>query len=56
MIQYFSYWDDFKAPIVQAGGMQALAKMIEAFSHRSDDTAGMETILKSASATMKRLL
>jgi hypothetical protein len=56
MIQYFSYWDDFKATIVQAGGMQALAKMIEAFSHRNDDTAAIETILKSASATMKRLL
>jgi hypothetical protein len=56
MIQYFSYWDDFKAPIVQAGGMQALAKMIETFSHRNDDAAAMETILKSASATMKRLL
>jgi hypothetical protein len=60
MIQYFSYWDDFRAPIIQAGGMQVLAKMIETFSANHDNnvknTAAVDAILKSASATIKRLL
>ena len=53
IIQYFSYWEDFKAPIVKAGGMQALAEMVEALAGRRDNT---EAIRKSARATMKRLM
>ena len=81
MLQYFSYWDNYKIQIVQQGGMQTLAKMIESFSaaminnvnnavEQSNDTlassticnndtankAAIESIVKSASATMKRLL
>jgi hypothetical protein len=53
IIQYFSYWEDFKFSIVKAGGLQTLAEMVETFASRRDNT---EAILKSARATMKRLL
>lgn len=53
IIQYFSYWEDFKAPIVKAGGVQALAEMVESLAGRRDNT---DAIRKSAQATMKRLM
>ena len=66
MIQYFSYWENYKIQIVQQGGMQTLAKMIESFSSminndmennaNINNKAAIESIVKSASATMKRLL
>lgn len=55
IIQYFSYWEDLKAPIVRQGGMQALAEMVETFGSCRGDSS-TDAILKSASATMKRLL
>jgi hypothetical protein len=72
MLQYFSYWENYKIQIVQQGGMQTLAKMIESFSSMAttatdivvphdgsstnDNKAAIDSIVKSASATMKRLL
>ena len=51
LIQYMSYWDNFKGPIVQDGGLHALAEIIERFSDGSQDA-----LVKSARATMQRLL
>jgi hypothetical protein len=79
MLQYFSYWEDYKIQIVQQGGMQTLAKMIESFSwmktsnveisndasissiadsnsKNKSNEAAIDSIVKSATATMKRLL
>jgi hypothetical protein len=52
-LQYMSYWDDFKEPIVAAGGLQALTEMMETFKASPSNTHAVE---KSAKATMKRLL
>ena len=54
LIQYMSYWEDFKEPIVKAGGLQILTKIVEAFSTCSDKSS--DTILKSARSTIQRLL
>lgn len=51
LVQYMSYWEDFKKPIVQDGGLHALAEIIERFSDGSQDA-----LVKSARATMQRLL
>ena len=76
ILQYFSYWENYTMQIVQQGGMQTLAKMIESFSwmmnnhvevsndssnsitgiNNINNKAAIESIVKSASATMKRLL
>lgn len=58
IVQYFSYWEDFKAPIVAAGGLEILSEMVENFSasSRCDGSQSVEAIRKSALATMKRLL
>lgn len=52
LIQYMSYWDDFKAPIVKAGGLQILTKIVETFSATSEK-GGSDTILKSARSTIR---
>ena len=65
LIQYMSYWDDFKSPIVQAGGLQILTRIVENFSAStsaecnstaSSDSKSTDNILKSARATVQRLL
>jgi hypothetical protein len=56
IIQYFSYWEDFQAPIVKAGGLQTLQDMVESVTASKQRQENADSVLKSAKATMKRLM
>ena len=49
IIQYMSYWEDFKTLLVEDGGEEALVDMVECFSGKN------EAILKSVIATLNRI-